>query len=159
MHCGFPKYPLKFHQNHCSMTCFPPWIPQPPPSFFNLLLMAWSVGCNLFTLGSLGCCLEREKRGTHFSHILGPIISHPFVTLSRPGNFYNPDYSKALHKIHPMSSLIQLPRSLLHAHHPSQQVSLNKIQAQIIFHNILFKEDHQLMFQAKMSPQRHLQAL
>ena len=42
---------------------------------------------------------------------------------------------------------------------PSQQDSQNKIQAQIIFQHILLKEDQQTMFQAKTSPQRHLQAL
>ena len=40
---GFhPEYPIKFCQNHCWMTCCPPWLPQPPPSFFTLLFMAWT---------------------------------------------------------------------------------------------------------------------
>ena len=42
MHCGsHPKYPLKFHQNDCWMTCHHPWLPQPTPSFFTLLFLAW----------------------------------------------------------------------------------------------------------------------
>ena len=40
-HGFLPKYPLKFHQNECWMTCCPPQLPQPTPSFFNLLFMAW----------------------------------------------------------------------------------------------------------------------
>ena len=41
--CGFhPKYPLKFHQDSHWMTCRPPQLPQPPPSFLTLLLMAWT---------------------------------------------------------------------------------------------------------------------
>ena len=46
-HHGFhPKYPLKFCQNHHWMTCHPPWLPQLLPSFFNLLLMAWTCWMN-----------------------------------------------------------------------------------------------------------------
>ena len=41
-HRFHPKYPLKFCQNHHWMTCRAPQLPQPPPSFFNLLLMAWT---------------------------------------------------------------------------------------------------------------------
>ena len=47
----------------------------------------------------------------------------------------------------------------MHAHHPSQQVSPSKIQAKFILQHRLFKEDQPMMFQAQMSPQRHLQAL
>ena len=43
---------------------------------------------------------------------------------------------------------------------PSQPTSFTEqIQAKFIFQHGLFKEDQQMMFQAKMSPQRHLQAL
>ena len=37
-HCFHPQFPLKSHQNHHWMT----WHPQPPPSLFNLLIMAWT---------------------------------------------------------------------------------------------------------------------
>ena len=47
--------------------------------------------------------------------------------------------------------------TLPHAHHPSHQVSLRKVQAKFILQHILSYEDQQTMFQAKMSPQRHLQ--
>ena len=51
MCCGFhPKYPLKFHQNDCWMTCHPPQLPQPPPSFFTLFFIAWT--CWTHTLHS-----------------------------------------------------------------------------------------------------------
>ena len=40
------KYPLKFHQNHHWMTCCPPQLPHPPPSFFNLFVMAWTHWTN-----------------------------------------------------------------------------------------------------------------
>ena len=47
MHHGFhPKYPLKFHVDDCWMTCCPSWLPQPPPSFFTLLLMTWTCWTN-----------------------------------------------------------------------------------------------------------------
>ena len=47
MHHGFhPKYPLKFHQDDHWMTCHPPQLPQPPTSFFMLLLMAWTCWMN-----------------------------------------------------------------------------------------------------------------
>ena len=47
----------------------------------------------------------------------------------------------------------------MHAYHPSQQVLPSKIQAKFILQHSLFKEDQLMMFQAKMSPQRHCQAL
>ena len=78
-HRVHPKYPLKFCHNDHWMTCHPPWLPQPPPSFFSCLGL---VGRMVFTLGLLGCCFEREKIGTTFSQILRPIILlslyHPF---------------------------------------------------------------------------------
>ena len=44
--CFRPQYPLKSHQNHHWMTWHPPWLQQPPPSLFNLLLMAWTCWTN-----------------------------------------------------------------------------------------------------------------
>ena len=81
-HHGFhPKYPLKFCQDDNCMTCCPPQLPQPTPSFFTLLFKAQS--CWMHTLhSSLGCCFKREKTGTSFSQILRPInllsLCHPF---------------------------------------------------------------------------------
>ena len=46
----------------------------------------------------------------------------------------------------------------MHAHHPIQQVSQSKIQVKLIFQHSLSKEDQRTMFQAKTSPQRHIQA-
>ena len=37
-----PIDPLKFHQNAHWMTCHPLQLPQPSPSFFNLLFLAWT---------------------------------------------------------------------------------------------------------------------
>ena len=55
------------------MTCHPPQLPQPSQTFLTFCSWHGLVGCNLFTLGSLGCCFEREKTGTSFSQILRPI--------------------------------------------------------------------------------------
>ena len=41
-HYTSSKYPLKFHQNEHWMTCHPPWLTQPTPSFFTILFMAWT---------------------------------------------------------------------------------------------------------------------
>ena len=46
-HCGFhPNYPLKFCCDDHWMTCHPPQLPQPSPSFFTLFLMAWTSWMN-----------------------------------------------------------------------------------------------------------------
>ena len=54
------------------------------PILFNLRSWLGLVGHNLFTLGSLGCCFEREKTGIHFSQIWRPInllsFCHPIKT-------------------------------------------------------------------------------
>ena len=154
MSCFHPKYPLKFHQHHHWMTCCPPRLPQPHPSFFQHFAHGLDLLDELSSLlVHLVVVLRGRKQALISAKFCGPSTSYPFVTLSRPGNLYNPNHSKALHKIHPTSSMIQLPRPLLHAHHPSQKVS------QIIFQHILLKEDQQMMFQAKTSSQRHPQAL
>ena len=49
-HWFHQKYPLKFHQIDCWMTCHPPQLPQLAPSFFTLLLMAWT--CWMHNLNS-----------------------------------------------------------------------------------------------------------
>ena len=153
-----PKIPSQVSSESSLDDFLPSLAPTASPSFFNLFLMAWT--CWMQSLHSWFTWLFQEGENRHPSQPnLIPINLPFFVTLLRPRSLYHPDYSKALHKIHPTSSLIQSPRPLLHAHHLSQQVSQNKIQAPIIFHHMLFKEDQQMTFQAKTSPQRHLQAL
>ena len=97
-----------------------------PPTLikFHHQFHAW-INSMLVTPGS------RHQFQPHFGTHQPPIPLSPLLT--RPGIFCYRNYSKASHKIHPTSSLTQLPRTLMHAHHPSQQVSQSKIQAQFIF--------------------------
>ena len=82
----------------------------------------------------------------------------PLSTFQGMGSFVTQTTLRP-HKSHPTLTLIQLPRTSTHAHHPSQQVSQSKIQAKFIYPHSLSKEDQQMMFQAKTRSQRHLHAL
>ena len=138
------------------MTCHPPWLPQPPLSFFNLLLMAWTYWTNslhswftwlLFQEGE-----NRHPFQPNFEAHQPPIPLSPYQA---QGTFIiqTPQRPYTKFTLHCPQSNYQGPR------HPSQQISQNKIQARIIFQHILLKEDQQMMFQDKTSPQRHLQAV
>ena len=62
-HCGsHPKYSLKFHQNHHWMTCHPPQLPQPPPSFSTFCSWLGLVGQISSLLVHLVVDLEGENR-------------------------------------------------------------------------------------------------
>ena len=140
---------------NCWTTCHPSWLPLPTPSIHGLdLLDTHSSLLVHFVVVSRG-----RKQASVSAKFGVPSTSYSFVTSSRPGILCNTNCSNASHKIYPKSTLTQLPRILMHAHHPSQQVSPSKIQAKFILQHRLFKEDQPMMFQAKMSPQRHLQAL
>ena len=84
--------------------------------------MAWT--CCMESLHSVFTWLlfrEGGNRHPFSAKFRGSSTSYPFVTLSRPGNLSNPVYSKALHKIHPTSSI-----KVLVACTPSQPTSFTE---------------------------------
>ena len=78
---GSTQNTLKFHQIEHWMTCCSLWIPQPTPSFFNLLFMAWTCWTHALHLWFTWLLFKREKTGTSSSQILRPInllsLCHP----------------------------------------------------------------------------------
>ena len=139
-------------------------MPSLAPTAYPILLHPFVHGLDLLDAHSsllvhLVVVLRARKQAPVSVTFYGPTSSYPFVTLSRPGIICYPNYSKALQNLHPTLTPTQIQRTPITAHHPSQQVSQNKIQANFIFQLSLFNEDQQTMFQAKMSPQRHLHAL
>ena len=144
MHHSFhPKYPLKFHQNHHWMSCCPPWVPQPPPSFFNLLLMAWTCW--------------RQSLHSWFTWLLFQegVNRHPFqpkFEAHQPPIHLSPHQDQGSF----ITQTTQRPYKTFTLHCPqsnikalatctsSQPTSFTEQNSSpIIFHHILFKEDQQ----------------
>ena len=140
-----PKVPLKVCQNEHCMTCHPLLLPLPSPSFFNLLFMAWT--CRTHALHSwFTWLLFQEGENRH------KFLCQPF----KAWEYWRHKPPKGLAQ---KSPYINSNPATTHAHHPSQHVSQSQTQAKFINPHSLSKEDQQMMFQAKTSPKRHLQAL
>ena len=132
-------------------------LPSAAPTAYPILLQPYVHGLDLINACSsllvhLVVVLRGRKHAQVSAKFCSPSTSCPFVTPSRPGIICDPNHSNASHNIHPTSTLTQLPRTPMHAHHPSQQVSQSKIQAKFISPTASPKKTNRHHFKPRQVP-------